>query len=46
MSFCYRIPFEESFEDLKEGDEVTFETEETEKDGQKRINAVNPNKKF
>ncbi|OGI66175.1 cold-shock protein [Candidatus Nomurabacteria bacterium RIFCSPLOWO2_01_FULL_39_18] len=30
-----------SFDELKEGDTLSFETEETEKNGEKRLNAVN-----
>lgn len=30
-----------SFEELREGDEVTFETEETERNGERKTSAVN-----
>ena len=30
-----------SFDELKEGDTLSFEIEETEKNGEKRLNAVN-----
>ncbi len=33
-----------SFEDLKEGDEVTFETEQAEKNGEMRTSAINVEK--
>lgn len=33
-----------SFEDLKEGDEVTFETEQTDRNGEMRTSAINVQK--